>query len=167
MQVNSLLSGYPDPTGLSKVLGGADATAARKNDKAGDVSAVGQVSTETIRNIVSKYDLSNITPKQLTEMLQSLHSAGALTDQQLQDLSQIRTDLDLQGVDSNEPVNLLQRYSERLKDLQKKMEEASEDPSTTAPQAETVGAVQRWLSWLQKIATVQASPENAGVDALV
>lgn len=167
MQINGLLSGYPDPTGLTKLFGGGDSPLGKKSDKAGDATAAGQISTEAIRNIVGKYDLNHITPKQLTEMLQSLRSAGAITDQQLQDLSKIRADLDQSGVDSDESIDLLDHYNERLQDLQKKAQQAAQDPSVTAPSSDTLSAVQRWLSWLQKIATVQSSPDNVGVNALV
>ncbi len=166
MQISGLYSGYSDPTTLEKLLETTSSTSTSQTDKSTSTSATTQPSTETIRTIVNKYDLKNMTPQQFSEMLQELHDAGALTDQQLQELSTIRTDLDLQGVDSDEPIDLLEYYSTRLEDLQKKLQDAYDGSSEQSPQPESLQTVTRWLAWLQKIATVQSSPEALTVDTL-
>jgi hypothetical protein len=167
MKINSLFSGSSDPASLTKLLEPSAATSAKSADKPGSSSATTQPSAEVIRSIVSGYDLKNITPLQLSEMLQALHEAGALSDQQLQELSTIRTDLDLQGIESDEPVDLLDYCSKRLDDLQKRLQDANDGFAGQPPQGESLETVSRWLAWLQKIATVQSLPEAPGVNAVV
>lgn len=166
MKINSLFSGYSDPTSLTKLLDPASSSSGKTAESPSGSPATVQPSADVIRGIVSRYDLTNMTPQQLSEMLQALHTAGALNDQQLKDLSAIRTDLDLKGVKSDEPVNLLDYVNKRLADLQKNLEDAEGSPDQ-APQADSLETVSRWMAWLQKIATVQASPEAAGVNAVV
>jgi hypothetical protein len=167
MQISSLFSGYSDPTSLTKILDPSTSTDTKKVEKTGEPSATTQVSAEVVQGIVSRYDLTNITPQQFSEMLQSLREAGALTDQQFQDLSMIRMDLDAQGVTSDESVNLLDLYRDRLEQLQKQFDDAQDGLAQGSPQPESLESVTRWLTWLEKIATLQSSPELMGVNAVV
>ena len=121
--------------------------------------------TADLREIVGRYDVTDITPRQFTEMIQSLHQAGAVSDQQLQELSLIRIDLDLEGLDPDESLDLLDFFADKLKDLAQVMDDYQSDAfSTDGPPP--IGPVQHRLEWLQKFALLQSAPDTFGLDAL-
>ena len=46
--------------------------------------------TPVLREILTRYDVTNISPSEFSEMIRKLHEAGALTDQEFQELSLIQ-----------------------------------------------------------------------------
>ena len=122
--------------------------------------------TAALREIVARYDVTNISPREFSSMIGELHEAGALTDQQFQELSQIRADLDLQEVDSDEPLDLVDFYLDKLRDLLDRPDESANSDGSAAvgPGSPVVSAQQR-LQWLEKFVAIQSSADTAGVDA--
>jgi hypothetical protein len=125
----------------------------------GRQSAVGQV--------LAQYDMNKITPQRFSEMLQRLRDTGALSENDLRELGQIRLDLDNAHVEPDEQINLLEFYGDRLQDVHKK--QAMLDPNTAQPgeqaalrQSEKV--VQRRLDWVEKFAAIHRSPQTVGLD---
>lgn len=151
MQVSSLLSKYLDLSPSSKRPEVDEAS-----NKATSAEATGTTSSgaAALREILSRYDVTDISPRKFSEMLQSLRTAGAITEEQFQDLSAIRTELDLQGFDPDENLDLVRFYTEKLEDA---CQADGEVPVGAA-------AVERRLEWLQKFAMMQSVPETAGVD---
>jgi hypothetical protein len=119
--------------------------------------------SERLREILSQYDLSRITPRELSEMLQQMRRAGVLSDQEYQRLSLIRLDLDLEQVDPNQPVDLVAFYADRLARLRKDLD----DEGRREEVDEALTAVAERLGWLEKFAAVQEAGPDAGLDAVV
>jgi len=120
-----------------------------------------------LREIVAEYDVTNISPREFSEMIRKLHVAGAISDQEFQELSQIRVDLDLQGVDPDETLNLVDSYLDKLSELYGSLDDpADAGGSPSADQLPQAVSVERRLAWLEKFATIQAGPDRAGLDAL-
>ena len=120
-----------------------------------------------LRQIVAEYDVTDISPREFSEMIHKLHEAGALSDQELQELSQIRVDLDLQGVDPDETLNLVDFYLSKLQELHPSPDDsAGAGGSVAAGQLPQAVSVERRLAWLEKFAAIQAGPDRAGLDAL-
>ena len=118
-----------------------------------------------LREIVAEYDVTDISPREFSEMIRNLHEAGTLSDQEFQDLSLIRVDLDLQGVDPDETLNLVDFYLDKLREVHRSLD----DPASaggSAGQLPQAVSVQRRLAWLEKFAAIQAGPDPAGLDAL-
>jgi len=111
---------------------------------------------------MADYDLTRISPQRFSEMLDRLHKGGVLTDEEFTQLSQIRPDLDREGIDANESVDLLDLYSQRT---QKLARQVNDQPGDAAGRA-SLTAAQRRLDWLQKLALVHSSPDSIGLDAL-
>jgi hypothetical protein len=160
MQISSLLSKYLDTSPTSKrpeTIQPAD-NAQPTDTPASSSSAA---TARTLRDILSQYDITNISPRGFSEMLQSLRKAGAIDEQQFRDLSAIRGELDQAGIDPNEPTNLLRFYAEKVDEAQTAGEKAN------SPDAQTLIAdMQRRLEWLKKLTTVQTATQSVGLDSL-
>ena len=120
--------------------------------------------SSTFREIVARYDVTDISPEEFSQMIQKLYDAGLLTDQQFQELSLIRLDLDLQRVEPDQTVDLVDFYRDRLRQLHLCPEETTGlDSAGGQPQLAAIG---RRLEWVGKLASMQAAVEGAGLDAL-
>jgi len=120
-----------------------------------------------LQEILASYDVTDMSPREFSEMLQKLYEAGALTDQELQELSLIRVDLDLEGVDPDKTLNLVDFYVEKINELSQSLDDV-EDPAglLLSDRSARLAPVKRRLEWLQKLAAVQSAPDGVGLDAL-
>lgn len=168
MQITSLLPGYPDPAALAKRNEPAEATGARPPETPTPQTAPATGAAAVFREIVARYDVTDISPRQFSEMVHQLHQAGALTDQQFQELSLIRLEVDLDGVDPDESLDLLDFYADKLRDLQWALEDLQDhaDPISTAASSQLTSMEDRF-AWIQKFALIQSAPEAIGLDAIV
>lgn len=110
--------------------------------------------------ILARYDLTDITPREFSQMLDELHQAGLLTDQQFQELSEIRNDLASADVLPQEKIDLLDFYRRLL--------EKAERLGTDDTPDETAGQVADWrrrLAWLEKLASAQSEIVAAKTDS--
>lgn len=172
MQINSVLNGRSDPLQSSKrveslLSPGAkttpDATAAV--DDAGVAGANGQ---GALTPALAPYDLTHITPTEISAMINRLRQSGAISEQDLRDLGQIRSDLEQAEIGAHEPVNLLEFYKDLVGKLQKRFAAIRDnDPSAASQRAllqQELTTVQKRQQWVQKLATVRESADHAGVD---
>jgi hypothetical protein len=122
--------------------------------------------TAALRRIVAQYDVTHISPREFSTMIGQLHEAGALSDGQFQELSQIRADLDLQEVDPDEPLNLVDFYVDKLRELLEAPDDSavSESAPPAAERGPQIASAQRHLQWLEKFAAIQSSADAVGVD---
>lgn len=113
MIVPKALSGLSDLTSLVKRSGAFDTKAA-----AGKAVAVAQSSpptpTAAMRDILSHYDMTDITPNDFSKLIQQLSDKGTLSQKDTQELSSIRVDLENAGISPDESVNLLDFYQQRI-----------------------------------------------------
>ena len=124
--------------------------------------------TAAFREILACHDVTDISPRQFSEMIHKLHKAGTLTDQEFQELSMIRIDLDLEGVDPDEHLNLVDFYLSKLRELHRDRADLR-DPvdSLSADRPAAVTAAERRLQWLQKFALIQSTADSTGMDTLI
>ena len=160
MQINSLSS---RTVGLPTLPRGNDTAEAIGSGQAETTADSGaSTSSPAFRQILSQYDVSSISPRQFSEMLTKLHQSGTISDQQYQNLSQIRTDLDQSGVQPDEDVNLVKFYSQKLSQTQK----SAASPTTgAAGQPQSLNTTQARLDWLRKVSTIQSDPAS-GIDSM-
>ena len=116
--------------------------------------------------ILAQYDVSDITPKQFSEMVQKLRDTGCMDEADLRELTQIRSDLDGSGIEANEKVNLLTHYQQRLHTLQSQSQTLDSGSAETATVKQSMAGVQRRLDWLQKLATMHETSDAMGLDAV-
>ena len=131
-------------------------------------AAAGPVgATSVLQEILAEYDVTSISPREFSEMIRELHEAGALADEEFQDLSLIRVDLDLQRIDPDETLNLVDFYLTKLRELHCSVDGSdSAGGSLAAGPLPQVASVERRLQWLEKFAAIQAGPDGAGMNAL-
>ncbi len=155
MQIQSVLSGYTDPT-TKRQAELVDAVTGRTIGEGGKSEASANLSTaNTARNILDNYDVAQITPSQFTEMIQQLFDTGAITQQEFEELATIRLDLDSAGIDPDESVDLLQFYRDKVDQAQRQNTAAEVAPD----------AFVRRLDWIEKFAMMQGDSNSLGIDA--
>jgi len=162
MQINGLSSGYPDATALSKreeTQQTGDGRAARPIEaQPGSANGPSTVFAE----ILSKYDVKDITPAEFSAMTQKLYEAGAISDEELQQLTAIRHDLDTAGIDPDESVDLMQHYVDQIEKLQRRSDVSEPSPSDSRQ----LSPLLRRLDWIEKFALIQAAPDSIGFSAM-
>ncbi len=172
MQINSILQGRQDAMGLGKRLERAVAGGRAVMDAVAGSNAPNapNSSNQAAAQIMSAYDVTNISPQQYSQMIQKLRDAGTLGDKDFHDLARLRVDLDSAGVSSTTPVNLLQFCSNQVSQAQQKLQAAGQanttDPATPNSLPQSAGAMQRRLDWLQKLSLLHNAPGSVGVDAV-
>ena len=160
LQISQLLAGYPDQA------------SGRRNDpvESGISQSVDQLQQPTLssgltamlRQVASHYNVTEITPREFSDMLDALHQAGALPDEQLQQLARIRVDLDLENIDPDEEVDLVDFYADKLDDLSR-----TEEDSLSSARSPDARHTEQLLAWMEKFAVIQSSANVSGLDALV
>ena len=163
MLVKSVLSRMANLARLSH-LAEAGEPASKKTAETTASNGSSAANSAALREIVSEYDVTKISPRAFSDMLQKLHQAGAVSDAEFQDLSMIRLDLDKEGLDPDKGVNLVELYADRLKRLRREREDFPDSPEVSPP---AMASAQRRLEWLQKVATIQSPHGAGGVDKTV
>ena len=162
MQINNITNGaYSDPL----AVGQRGATVESPGPKLlKNLAAIGETSsgtTSALRDILSEYDVTNITPREFSEMLQKMHKSGIITDEELTDLNQIRIDLEGDGVDADESIDLVEHYADKLRASRQSVTDS--DMSAEQP---SLKGLQRRFDWLDKLAAIQSAPDEIGLDTL-
>jgi hypothetical protein len=160
MQIKNILARLSDPTRFGQHRDSADAAGRKAVDASTTGVGSSASSSSRLREILAGYDVTNISPKAFSELLQKLQQSGLVSDKDLQELSQIRSDLDREGVSPDQRVNLLDMYAKKV--------QAAEQGGTVQPTGtdNTAASLRRRLDWLQKFAAAHASPEAATINAL-
>ena len=113
MNVPNVLSGLANLT--SRTPG---AISAANKASTGKAAAPAQSSpptpTAAMRNVLSHYDMTDISPNDFSKVIQQLSQKGAISPKDMQELSSIRGDLENAGINADESVNLVQFYQQRL-----------------------------------------------------
>lgn len=162
MQVRSVSAGFPDPAALGK-RGETGPVAAGTPPRAVEAQVgAGAGSSATLAHILAKYDVTEISPSEFSEMIQKLYEADAILEQELQQLAAIRHDLDTDGVEPDESINLLEYYSEKIEGLQRRFDTSDGPPASH----EQLGPLLRRLDWIEKFALIQSAPDAVGLDAV-
>jgi len=141
-------------------------TAARKAVEAPATGPTTAAATGSqLRDILTQYDVTDISPQGFSDLLQRLRQAGLLPDKDYQELSAVRVDLDRDGIGANQRVNLVDMYAKKLKSVEQDAKELEEKLGTAGARAMDT-TVRRRLDWLQKLSDIHASPEAATINAL-
>jgi hypothetical protein len=159
MQISNILSSFTDTLSLGKKTDNAVSTAAKAGTTA-DAAAVSSSSRKVLAEIMKKYDVTNITPEAYSRMLKELYQGGAISEKELQELSAIRSDLESAKVGSNETVNLVEFYNDRIRQAQKQFDTAG----TSTSQQEVLAPLVTRLGWLEKFSTIHSNPDMVGMD---
>ncbi len=155
MQVQNILSGYTDPAARRQAEF-PDAAGRIVIDQGSAESGSGSSSAEAARRVLGTYDVTRISPKQFTEMIQRLFDAAVVTQQEYEQLAAIRLDLDMAGIDPDAPVDLLEFYRDKIAEVHRRNERAAAVPD----------ALRTRLDWVEKFALLQEAAGAFGLDAV-
>src|SRR5271157_3682686 len=162
MNVPNVLSGLTDLTSQVNNL----ATSVVKAPAAGKAATVAPSSppapTAAMREILSHYDMTDITPSDFSKLIQQLSDKGTISQKDTQELSSIRVDLENAGVNPDESVNLLDFYQQRIAKVQDAAAQST-NPGAAQPNIDLL--VGR-LNWLQKFAALGQQGSSSGVNAV-
>lgn len=162
MQISHVSAGYPDAAALAKWGETIEAAGGRAAKAVEPHAGLATGAATAMAEILSRYDVMDISPAEFSEMLQRLFEAGTLSENELQELAAIRLDLDMEGVEADESVDLREFYARRIKKLQRRLE----DSDAPAADHQQLAPMLRRLDWIEKFALIQSAPEAIGLDAL-
>ena len=167
MQISNLLNPFQAQTGLraAQPTPASDPTGA--NPAAADGTSMGGVDS-TFREVLSQYDVAEITPRQFSALAQQLFQARGISADDLKELSQMRMQIDQEHPDPDEPINLLEFFGQKLQEqtLAATEQEQAKKPVTAADRAKLTMA-QRQFGWVHKFGTVQSDSSTEALDAVV
>lgn len=166
MQISSVLSGYADATSSGRRTDGGERTGQRSAESL-SARGLSGASNEALRQIMADYDLTQITPQGYSEMLDRLRKDGVLGDEEYAQLTQIRVELDSEGIAPEESIDLLGYYHQRSQYLSKKLEDMPTDVAGRTTMNQSLKGVQQRLDWLEKLAMVHSQPDSIGLDTVV
>ncbi|MCC6124813.1 MAG: hypothetical protein IT426_07625 [Pirellulales bacterium] len=160
MQISNVLNGFTDAAKLGAKKAEQAAGSLLKILKPGDAAAQpSAASRAAMTDILRRYDVTDITPEDFSNMITKLRDAGAISDQDFQELSSIRTELESQGLPADESVNLVQLFGDMLRKAQQQIGDKPEGENLPK-----LAPAMRKLDWLQKFALIHANPDAAGID---
>ena len=162
MQISNVLAGHSDPATLAKQAETVGAAGGRPPKTAEIHAASAAARTTAMAEILSRYDVTDISPAEFSQMIQRLFEAGTLSEQEVQQLAAIRMDLDVEGVKADESIDLLDFYTQKIEKLQRRLSDAD----TPGAGGQQLAPLLHRLDWLEKFALIQSTPDSIGLDAL-
>jgi hypothetical protein len=162
MDVQSILNAFRPQTGSSA----STALAADVPAEPAVQAAIAPRNDKAFREVVSRYDLTSISPHDFSELIQRLHEAGAITPADVQELAQIRLELEQSGADQHEPLDLVRFFQEKLQHLEKELRRQEEQQGAAIPRDVALRDVLRQIDWVQKLASVDSRARFESLDAV-
>jgi hypothetical protein len=148
---------FDRPSSTSAAGGGANGVI---DSSSGDLVSGGV--GRAFHEILARYDVKSITPEQFGDMVNELHDAGEINDDEFRELNKMRLQLDQSGIPSDEPVNLVSFFEKKADAAEKDCQTPGDAAKKKADQAALTEA-KRQLDWSRKFALVQASGGD-GID---
>lgn len=169
MQIGSLFASNSGTTGFAapRSTSGLSTVA---SDASGSASNGGPPDTtsEVFREVLSRYDVRSISPRDYSALLGELRSKGAINDEQLRLLSLVRLELDSTNQPADEPMNVLEFFSERLKKYSEELARTNAKAvSKGLPAGDSTALLassRDTLEWLEKFARVAEGVEPGSID---
>jgi hypothetical protein len=165
MLIKNVLSQLSGAAGFSRGKNFIEAAARKAVAAASGVATTAAATGSQLHDILTQYDVTNISPQEFSDLAQKLRQSGLLPDKDYQELAGIRADLDRDGVAAKQRVNLVDMYSKKLASLEQDFK-AQEAKLGTAAAQTMDSTLRRRLDWLQKLSAIHASPEAATINAL-
>ena len=78
--------------------------------------ALSGVSGSAFHEILSRYDMTNTTPREFSALAQELHDSGEINDAEFRELSRMRLELEQAGQDPDDVINLVDFFENKLRD---------------------------------------------------
>ena len=153
------LGGIPGVSLLNGLFNPSNEPAATIDDQSYELPAAAQpaASPEALSQIAAQYDVTRLTPRDLSRMIEELRTAGALKPEDLKALTQLRASFDRAGLDPDEPLDVLDVLRQGV---------AAERASAAAHGSPEPTAGERQLAWMERLALVQRGGNLAELNAV-
>ena len=165
MQINGIAQQLLAPLGFDR-----NSSSSNDSTQPGPIKIVNDdIVTRTdggaFHRILSRYDVTNITPGEFSNLVQELHEAGEIDDAEFRELAKMRLELEQSGVPVDEPMDLVDFFGDKL---QQRVDEYQNSraadplhPPTDREAAAFTAEVRRQLEWVRKFALVSDSGAEA------
>ena len=163
MEIARISVGYPDTTTTDRHADASPSGIDGSSRTGPPKVSISAGAPAALSQILSRYDVTDITPGDFSEMVQKLFAAGAISDDELQQLAAVRHDLEVDGMDPDDSLDLMEYYARKIEKLQSRLEGNDGPPGPD----EQFGPLLQRLDWIEKFALVQSSPDSFGIDAMV
>ncbi|HYW79972.1 MAG TPA: hypothetical protein VE890_10375 [Thermoguttaceae bacterium] len=162
MQISNVSAGYSDPATLARrgEIADTDNSRSRQTIQLKDTATA--TPSSLLSEVIAKYDVTDITPMDFSSMVQNLFEIGAITTEELQQLAVVGHDLDIEGIDPDESVNLIEFYTDKIEQLQRDREGVDTVPLPH----QQLGPLLGRLDWIEKFALIQSAPDAIGLDTV-
>lgn len=167
MQINSLTQQLANP--LSLLSGGGQAEK-KKTEHASEAASPTAAPTPSLIEILSRYDVHDMTPNDFVEMLNELRKAGEISDDELKELSLLTLQMNTDNVDSDIPIDLIAYLQGKLGEASQILDSAEKNgaasPDAIAQAKLTQSRSMSLLDWLEKFDAIQKSGQKEPIDLL-
>ncbi len=166
MQLGLLPLGVLAGTLLPRWLGGQEPTASATAPAAPTTPPPLPDAHGALEDVLSRYDVRRISPREFSELLSRLSDSGAVTQADLTDLTSIRLELDRQQTDPDALIDLLAWSREELTTARQQQNAAQLSGTASQPNARSAAAG-RWVSWMERFTRLHSGPFDGGVDTSI
>ncbi|MBX3411332.1 MAG: hypothetical protein KF708_01350 [Pirellulales bacterium] len=134
-------------------------------------TSVASGTTPAFRQILARHDVRSISPRDFSELAQSLFEAGEISAQELQEFAQIRLEADLAGAHPDEAIDFVSLFEKKYAEQQEKLAELEKQAGpagiSSAERESYLATTRRQLEWLEKLAAIHEAGPSESIDALV
>lgn len=162
MQISSVSAGYSDPATIGRRGEAAEVDKTRLLQLGELKDAATAAPSNLLSEILSRYDVTDITPMDFSSMVQNLFEIGAITTDELQQLAVVGHDLDVEGIDPDESIDLIEFYTKKIEEIRRGLEEVEGKPLPHQQMGPLLGR----LDWIEKFALIQSAPDAIGLDTV-
>lgn len=121
-------------------------------------------SQAALQDILSRYDVTNIAPRDFSQLLKELQQTGAISSADQEELALVRLDLDEQGVNPDDPMNLVDFLSQRLEAQQRELRRLENKQDSPPEQLAALQSTLRQIDWIQKFALIHHTSDYQPLD---
>jgi hypothetical protein len=133
-----------------------------------DNSAVSAPVSSSFREILARYDVHHISPREFSELVQKLFEAGEIGQTDVQELSLLRLELDKSQADADQPLDLVKFLEDKLRGQEDEISRLNRrHPEQAIDRGVALGSTRRQLEWVEKFAAVQAGRFHDALDQVI
>jgi hypothetical protein len=163
-----------DVSGIFRGLGGSAIGSPGKKQPERELAAVPSTRSSTnlsapasaeFRDVLSHYDVHNISPREFSELVTKLKETGAISESDYQELALVRLELDQQGLDPDGPLDLVKHLEERLQTEENELRKLETDQSQPIDRQQALRDTLRQIEWVQKFDLVNRAADYQPLDS--
>lgn len=163
MNIQRILSGY-EPGGLASPRNEPPSAAEASLGSSAPTAPV----SSSFREILARYDVRNISPREFSELVQKLFDAGEIGQADVQELSLLRLELDKSHSDADQPLDLVKFLQDKLRQQEDEINRVNRrHPEQPVDRDAALRLTRRQLEWMEKFASVQAGRFHDALDQVV